>query len=106
VGTNHDTRFLIGLLVISLAVTALSVIGLLMVVFKADPNPLPTITVPLQVMATATLEPRLPPAVDSEPPRHGVVVVESQSSKTITAQEIIAITTPQVLEIELVPVTK
>jgi hypothetical protein len=105
VGTNHDTRFLIGLLVISLAVTALSIIGLLMVVFKADPNPLPTITVPV-VMATATLEPRLPPAVDPEPPRHGVVVVESQSSKTITAQEIIAITTPQVLTVELVPVTK
>ena len=95
-GTDNYPRVMMGLLIVALLGASLIIVMLLTLLLSAQqPSPLST---PVQAAATATLVPRL---LDESPPQSApqrVILVESQMSKTITAQKIIAITTPVVLE--------
>lgn len=91
-GTDNYPRVMMGLLVAALLGASLIIVMLLTLLsYQRPPSP-------AQAMHTPTAVPRL---LEEAPPQSApqlVILVESQMSKTITAQKILAVTTPVVLE--------
>ena len=95
-GTDNDPRILIILLAMSLIVTALAVVGLVLLGLRPTDTPLPTQQA--VISPTATLVPRQLEVEPPPAPRGTSILVESKSSQSITAQQTVAASTPVILE--------